>query len=186
MMIGIHTFRRDHTTQVISCNPWSPRLYPYPSLIGKIKSYLELEGKLGTTSCTSTYLLDKKSSIKRRFQVRLIVQSFPFNQTLPIIPTPTAVTTTVTSTQTSAVKPTAITANPTPIPVTVYNLAQSRIQEIPNPPIRKFQEEGPPPPIETIPLRHSSLKLQPLQQPCRPERTLHGQILRRHHIYFRV
>ena len=47
MMRGIHTFRRDQTTQVISCNPWNTRLHPYPSLIRKMKMYLELEGKLG-------------------------------------------------------------------------------------------------------------------------------------------
>ena len=33
MMQGIHTFRRDRTSQVIRCNPWSTRLCPYPSLI---------------------------------------------------------------------------------------------------------------------------------------------------------
>ena len=76
--------------------------------------------------------------------MRLIEQSLPVNPILPINPTPTAVTTTAASTQMSAVKPTATTANPTPIPVTVYNLTQSRIQEIPNPTIRKFQgKEGP-------------------------------------------
>ena len=62
----------------------------------------------------------------------------------PINPTPMAVTTMVTSTRTSAVKPTATAASPTPIQVTVYNLAQSRIQEIPNSPIRKFQGEEDP------------------------------------------
>ena len=164
MMRGIHTFRRDHTIHIISCSPWSTRLHPYPSLIRKMKTYLELESKLGTQPqlCTSTYLLDNnsllwktpvpnkaekkkraKTPIKRRFKVRLIEQSLPLNPTLPINPTTTAVTTTVTSTQMSAVKPTATTANPTPIPVIVYNLAQSKIQEIHNPQIRKYQgEEG--------------------------------------------
>ena len=47
MMRGIHTFKRDRTTQVISCNPWCTRLHPYPSLIRKMKMYLALEGKLG-------------------------------------------------------------------------------------------------------------------------------------------
>ena len=47
MMRGIHTFRRDRTTQVISCNPWSTRLCPYPSLIRKMRTYMEVEGKLG-------------------------------------------------------------------------------------------------------------------------------------------
>ena len=183
-MRGIHTFRRDHTTQVISCNPWSPRLNPYPPIIRKMKIYLELEGKLGTQPCTSTYLLDKKSllwkmpvpkkaekkrakaPVKRRFKLRLIEQSLPINPTLPVNATPTVVTTTAESTLMSAVKPTATTANPTPLPVTIYNLAQSRIQEIPNPPIMKFQgEEGPSTPNGEIPLRCSSLKLQPLPQP---------------------
>ena len=30
MMRGIHTFGRDKTTPVLSCNPWSKRLHPYP------------------------------------------------------------------------------------------------------------------------------------------------------------
>ena len=38
-MQGIHTFRRDRTSQVIKCNPWSTRLCPYPSLIQKMKTY---------------------------------------------------------------------------------------------------------------------------------------------------
>ena len=46
MMRGIHTFKRDRTTKVISCNPSSTRLHPYPSLIQKMKSYLQLECKL--------------------------------------------------------------------------------------------------------------------------------------------
>ena len=85
-----------------------------------------------------------KTPVKRMFKVRLIEQSLPINPALPVNPTPTVVTTMATSTQMSAVKPTATTANSTPIPVTVYNLAQSRIQEIHNPPMRRFQrEEGP-------------------------------------------
>ena len=48
-MRGIHTFRRDRTTQVISCNPRSTRLCPYPSLIRKMRKYLDLEGKLGNS-----------------------------------------------------------------------------------------------------------------------------------------
>ena len=47
MIRGIHTFRRDRMSQIIKCNPWSTKLHPYPSLFQKIKTYLELEGKLG-------------------------------------------------------------------------------------------------------------------------------------------
>ena len=42
MMRGIHMFRRDRTM----CNTWSTRLHPYPTFIRKMKTYLELEGKL--------------------------------------------------------------------------------------------------------------------------------------------
>ena len=93
MMRGIHTFRRHQTTQVISCNPWSTRLHPYPSLIRKMKTDLELEGKLGNKLHTYIFLSDKNSSprktpvpkkakkkrrakvpLKRRFKVRVITQ----------------------------------------------------------------------------------------------------------------
>ena len=76
--------------------------------------------------------------------MRVIVQPLPMNPTLAINPTPMVVTTMATSTQMSVVRPNATTANPTPIPVTVYNLAQSRIQEMANPPMRRFQGEEDP------------------------------------------
>ena len=94
-MRGIHTFRRDCTTQVISCKPWSPRLSPYLSLIKKMQTYLELEGKLGNQPCTNTYGLGKttppwkaptpkrtaekkkrtKTPMKRQYKVRLVKKS---------------------------------------------------------------------------------------------------------------
>ena len=155
---GFHTFRRDHTTQVISGKPWSPRLHPYPSLIWKMQIYLELEGKNGNQPCTSTYQLGKttppwktpvperaaekkkrpKVPIKRQIWVRLVEKSLPVNTK------PEAVATMVTSTQTQVVKPTATAAKPSPIPLTVNNLSQTKVQEIPNPTIRKFQEGGSP------------------------------------------
>ena len=46
-MQGTHMFRRDRTCQVIKCNPCSTRLCPRPTIIKKMKTYLELEGKLG-------------------------------------------------------------------------------------------------------------------------------------------
>ena len=46
-MQGTHTFRRDRTCQIIKYNPWSTRLHPHPTLIKKMRSYFELEGKLG-------------------------------------------------------------------------------------------------------------------------------------------
>ena len=42
-----HVFRRDRTSQLIKCTPWSTRLCPHPTIIKKIRTFLELEGKLG-------------------------------------------------------------------------------------------------------------------------------------------
>ena len=50
LMQGIHMFRRGRMCQIIKCNPWSTRLHPHPSLIKKMRTYLELEGKLGPKS----------------------------------------------------------------------------------------------------------------------------------------
>ena len=44
---GTHTFRRERTCQLIKCNLFNARLCPHPTIIKKIKTYLELEGKLG-------------------------------------------------------------------------------------------------------------------------------------------
>ena len=134
-----------------------------------MKMYLELEGKLGTQpqlhSCTSSFLPDKNSSpqktlvfkkaekkkiakapVKRQFKVRVIAQPMPANPNvsvnliLPAYPTPTAVTTMVT-TQMPVAKSPAATA--TSIPVTVYNLAQGKFKGIPYPTRKPQEEEGP-------------------------------------------
>ena len=85
-----------------------------------MKTYSELEGKLGTQPQpqlhTSTYLPDKSSSPQKtpvpkkaekkkrakapvkKFKVRVIVQPLPTNPTLSTNPTPIVVTTTVIST----------------------------------------------------------------------------------------
>ena len=46
-MPGTHIFRRDWTTQLIKCTPWSTRLCPHPTIIKKKKTFLEVEGKMG-------------------------------------------------------------------------------------------------------------------------------------------
>ena len=46
-MQGTHTFRRDWTTQLIKCTPWSTKLHPHPTIIKKMKTFLEVEGKMG-------------------------------------------------------------------------------------------------------------------------------------------
>ena len=46
-MQGMHIFRRDRMTQLIKCTPWSVRLCPHPTIIKKMKTFLEVEGKMG-------------------------------------------------------------------------------------------------------------------------------------------
>ena len=46
-MQGMHIFRRDRTTQLIKCTPWSARLCPHPTIIKKMKTFLEIVGKMG-------------------------------------------------------------------------------------------------------------------------------------------
>ena len=46
-MQGTHVFRRDRTSQLIKCTPWSTRLCPHATIIKRMRTFLELEGKLG-------------------------------------------------------------------------------------------------------------------------------------------
>ena len=46
-MQGMHIFRRDRMTQLIKCTPWSMRLCLHPTIIKKMKTFLEVEGKMG-------------------------------------------------------------------------------------------------------------------------------------------
>ena len=46
-MQGMHIFRRDRTMQLIKCTPWSTNFCPHPTIIKKMKTFLEVEGKIG-------------------------------------------------------------------------------------------------------------------------------------------
>ena len=47
LMQGTHIFRRDQTTQLIKCMPWTTKLCPHPTLVKKMKTFLEVENKMG-------------------------------------------------------------------------------------------------------------------------------------------
>ena len=158
LMKGIHMFRRDHNTQIISCKPWSPRLCPYSSLVRRMWTCLELKGQDASQPCPSanqavrpTLLwitpVPKKSvdskqkkkskmPIRKQFKVRLI------EKPLSNITKPEVTATNVTATQTPMTKPMAMSTKwPTaPIPLTVYNVSSANIQEIPRPSTQKPQE----------------------------------------------
>ena len=46
-MQGTHIFRQDRKTQLIKCTAWNTRPCPHPTIIKKIKTFLEVEGKMG-------------------------------------------------------------------------------------------------------------------------------------------
>ena len=46
-MQGMHIFRRDRTTQLIKCTPCSTKLHPHPTIVKKMKTFLEVENKIG-------------------------------------------------------------------------------------------------------------------------------------------
>ena len=46
-MQGMHIFRRHRTTQLIKCMPWSTKLHPHPTIVKKMKTFQEVENKMG-------------------------------------------------------------------------------------------------------------------------------------------
>ena len=46
-MQGMHIFKRDKTTQLIRCVPWTTKLHPHPNIVKKMKTFLEVENKMG-------------------------------------------------------------------------------------------------------------------------------------------
>ena len=46
-MQGTHIFKRDRMTQLISCMPWTTKLCPHPNIIKKMKTFLEVENRMG-------------------------------------------------------------------------------------------------------------------------------------------
>ena len=191
---GIHMFRRDRTTQVITCNPWSTRLHPYLSLIRQMKTYLELEGKLGPkpkpqqqqhtnipshdrNSLTRKTLVPKKAHnkrrgrapVKRRYKVRVIAQIMPANPTLPMNPIPPIEFTPTVSTSAATTQMPVVKSAATSIPVTAHNLVQGKFEGIPYPTGRPL-----PPPAAICLSKGNNLKPHPLSQPAKSERTPHG------------
>ena len=46
-MQGTHIFKRDRTTQLTKCIPWTMKIHPHPTIIKKMKTFLEVENKMG-------------------------------------------------------------------------------------------------------------------------------------------
>ena len=52
-MQGTHLYKRDRTMQVTKCVPWTNNIHPHPNIIKKMKTFLEVENKMGTSIQTS-------------------------------------------------------------------------------------------------------------------------------------
>ena len=65
-MQGTHIFRRDRTTQLIKCTPWRTRLCPHPTIIKKMKTFLEVEGKMGPIPTPSSQFRPHSQTLSQK------------------------------------------------------------------------------------------------------------------------
>ena len=175
-MQGIHTFRRDRTSQVIKCNSWSTRLCPYCSLVQKMRTYLELAGRLGPKSKTQpqTELQPTQSHVQQNQQSPAQPSTNPrvrkspapkvndkrrktmiskrrykvkaLTQPTPFTPTSTAPTPMIATISTQTP---IVRSTAQSIPMTIHKLATGQFAEVPHPTTRSISDN--PPPLEDIP-----------------------------------
>ena len=53
-MQGMHIFRRDRMTQLVRCVPWTPNLHLHLNMVKKMRTFLEVENKMGPIIPTLT------------------------------------------------------------------------------------------------------------------------------------
>ena len=53
-MQGTHIFRRDRMMQLVRCMLWTPNLNPHPNMVKKMRTFLEVENKVGPIIPTPT------------------------------------------------------------------------------------------------------------------------------------
>ena len=87
-----HIFRRDQTTQVLKCTPWSTRLCPHPTIIKKMKTFFEVEWKMGPVPASQFKppLPDTNPSIRKDNATEKRKRAAP-KRFRPAAPKPTAV-----------------------------------------------------------------------------------------------
>ena len=93
-MQGTHIFRRDRTTQLIKCTPWSTRLHPRPTIIKKMKTFLEVENKMGLIPTPSSQfrppLPDTNPNIRKDNVTEKRKRATPKKKFRPATPKPAA------------------------------------------------------------------------------------------------
>ena len=148
-MQGIDTFRM---CQIIKCNPWSTRLHPHPSLIKKMRTYLELEGKLGPkpkpqqkqnqpkpVQCSKNPLIRRGTTNNDERRKLIPTKRYKLWVVARPIQAPAPKTDYVT------------TQMPVTIPITMANLVKGKLSE--NPPQGGSSVDSHPPPLENIPVK---------------------------------
>ena len=85
---GMHIFRRDRTMQLIKCTSWSTRLCPHPTIIKKMKTFLEVEGKMGpipqpTSSQYRPPQLDPNPKVRKHNTVEKRKRAVPTKRYMP-------------------------------------------------------------------------------------------------------
>ena len=93
-MQGTHIFRRDRTTQLIKCTPWSTRLCPHLTIIKKMKTFLEVENKMGPIPTPSSQfrppLPDTNPNIRKDNVIEKRKRATPKKKFRPTSPKPAA------------------------------------------------------------------------------------------------
>ena len=134
-MQGMLIFQRDRTTQLIKCTPWSTRLCPHPTIIKKMKTFLEVEGRMGqipqpTSSQYRPPQLDMNLNVRKDTAVEKRKRAAPTKRFRPATaPTPSRI---------AACPP--ATASKAPANVTPQTYAS----------------ENSPPPLEDVPVHKST------------------------------
>ena len=122
-MKGIHTFRRDCTTQIIYCKPWHPRAKSLSILVRILQTYVELKDQDANQPHSSSNqaakptslqkapvskkAVDKKQKKRRKMSIRKQFKVRPAEKPLSHTTKTEAITTTATATQSSMTEPTA-------------------------------------------------------------------------------
>ena len=92
---GTHIFRRDRTTQLIKCTPWSTRLHPHLMIIKKMKIFLEVEDKMGLIPTPSSQfrptLPDTNPNVRKDTITEKRKRATPKKKFRPATPKPAAV-----------------------------------------------------------------------------------------------
>ena len=94
-MQGMHIFRRDRMTQLIKCTPWTTKLCLHPTIVKKMKTFLEVENKMGPRIPTPVsqfrpLLLETNPNVRKDDSTEKRKRATPMKKFRPATPRATA------------------------------------------------------------------------------------------------